>query len=38
MTSEWHEVPLRELVGYISKGIAPSYAEEAIKSAIGISE
>ena len=29
MTSEWHEVPLRELVGYISKGIAPSYAEVA---------
>ena len=26
MTSKWYEVPLRELVGYISKGIAPSYA------------
>lgn len=28
MTSKWQEVPLRELVGYISKGIAPSYAEK----------
>lgn len=27
MRSKWHKVPLRELVGYISKGIAPSYAE-----------
>ena len=36
MTSEWHEVPLRELVGYISKGIAPSYAEEASESTIRV--
>ena len=36
MTSEWHEVPLRELVGYVSKGIAPSYAEEASESTIRV--
>ena len=36
MTSEWHEVPLRELVGNISKGIAPSYAEEASESTIRV--
>ena len=36
MKSEWHEVPLRELVGYISKGIAPSYAEEASESTIRV--
>ena len=36
MTSEWHEVPLRELVGYISKGIAPSYAEEASDTTIRV--
>lgn len=36
MTSEWHKVPLRELVGYISKGIAPSYAEEASESTIRV--
>ena len=36
MTSEWHEVSLRELVGYISKGIAPSYAEEASESTIRV--
>ena len=36
MTSKWHEVPLRELVGYISKGIAPSYAEEASESTIRV--
>ena len=28
MKSKWHEVPLRDLVGYISKGIAPSYADD----------
>ena len=27
MKSKWEEVPLRNLVGFISKGIAPSYAE-----------
>ena len=36
MTSEWHEVPLRELVAYISKGIAPSYAEEASETTIRV--
>ena len=36
MTSEWHEVPLKELVGYISKGIAPSYAEEASETTIRV--
>ena len=36
MTSEWHEVPLRELVGYISKGIAPSYAEDASETTIRV--
>ena len=36
MTSERHEVPLRELVGYISKGIAPSYAEEASETTIRV--
>ena len=36
MTSEWHEVSLRELVGYISKGIAPSYAEEASETTIRV--
>ncbi len=36
MTSEWHEVPLRELVGYISRGIAPSYAEEASETTIRV--
>ena len=36
MTSEWHEVPLRELVGYISKGIAPSYAEEVSETTIRV--
>lgn len=36
MTSEWHEVPLRELVGYISKGIAPSYAEVASETTIRV--
>ena len=46
MTSEWHEVSLRELVGYMSKGIAPRMQKKhprqplefSIKSAIGISE
>ena len=27
MKCEWKKVPLRDLVGYISKGIAPSYVE-----------
>lgn len=36
MTSKWHEVPLRELVGYISKGIAPSYAENETETTISV--
>lgn len=36
MTSKWHEVPLRELVGYISKGIAPSYAENETETTIRV--
>lgn len=36
MTSKWHEVPLRELVGYISKGIAPSYAEKETETTIRV--
>ena len=36
MTSKWHEVPLRDLVGYISKGIAPSYADEETDTTIRV--
>lgn len=36
MKSNWHEVPLRELVGYISKGIAPSYAERETETTIRV--
>lgn len=36
MTSKWHEVPLRELVGYISKGIVPSYAEKESDTTIRV--
>lgn len=36
MTSKWHEVPLRELVGFISKGIAPSYAENETDTTIRV--
>lgn len=36
MTSKWHEVPLRDLVGYISKGIAPSYAEQKSDTTISV--
>ena len=36
MTSKWYEVPLRELVGYISKGIAPSYAENETETTIRV--
>lgn len=36
MTSKWHDVPLRELVGYISKGIAPSYAESETETTIRV--
>lgn len=36
MTSKWHEVPLRDLVGYISKGIAPSYADEETNTTIRV--
>jgi type I restriction enzyme S subunit len=36
MVSEWHEVPLRELVGYISKGVAPAYSEEETDTTIRV--
>lgn len=36
MTSKWHEVPLRDLVGYISKGIAPSYADDETDTTIRV--
>ena len=36
MTSKWNKVPLRELVGYISKGIAPSYATEETETTIKV--
>lgn len=36
MMSEWYEVPLRELVGYISKGIAPVYSEEKTQTTIRV--
>ena len=36
MKSEWYEVPLRELVGYISKGIAPAYAKEATETTVRV--
>lgn len=36
MTSKWNEVPLRELVGYISKGIAPSYATEETETTVRV--
>lgn len=36
MTSKWHEVPLRDLVGYISKGIAPSYADDETDTTVRV--
>ena len=36
MASKWHEVPLRDLVGYISKGIAPSYAADETDTTIRV--
>lgn len=36
MKSEWHKVPLRELVGYISKGIAPIYSEKSTGTTISV--
>lgn len=36
MKSEWHEVPLRALVGFISKGIAPSYADGETETTIRV--
>lgn len=36
MTSEWNRVPLRALVGYISKGIAPSYSKTATETTIRV--
>ena len=38
MKSEWHKVPLRELVGYISKGIAPIYSEKSTGTTISYAE
>ncbi len=36
MTSNWHVAPLRELVGFISKGIAPSYAKSETETTIRV--
>ena len=36
MASKWHEVPLRDLVGYISKGIAPSYADDETDTTVRV--
>ena len=36
MKSEWKKAPLRELVDYISKGIAPSYAERESKTTVRV--
>ena len=36
MKSEWYKVPLRELVGYISKGIAPIYSEKSTGTTISV--
>lgn len=36
MKSEWHEVPLRALVGFISKGITPSYADGETETTIRV--
>lgn len=36
MRSEWKVVPLRELVAFISKGIAPSYADNETENTIRV--
>ena len=36
MTSEWKTSPLRDLVGFISKGIAPSYADEESETTVRV--
>ena len=36
MKSEWKKVPLRKLVGYISKGIAPIYSERPTNTTISV--
>lgn len=36
MTSEWKTSPLRDLVGFISKGIAPSYANEESETTVRV--
>lgn len=36
MTSEWRTVPLRELVAFVSKGIAPSYADSETNTTIRV--
>ena len=36
MRSEWKRVPLGDLVGYISKGIAPSYADKESETTVRV--
>lgn len=36
MKCKWHTVPLRDLVGFISKGIAPSYTEHETDTTIRV--
>ena len=36
MTSEWKTSPLRDLVGFISKGIAPSYTDEKSETTVRV--
>ena len=36
MTSEWKTSPLRDLVGFISKGIAPSYTDEESETTVRV--
>lgn len=36
MKSEWKTSPLRDLVGFISKGIAPSYADEESETTVRV--
>lgn len=36
MKSKWNVVPLRNLIGFISKGIAPAYAEDKTETTIRV--
>lgn len=36
MKSKWNIVPLRNLIGFISKGIAPAYAEDETETTIRV--